>query len=84
MKRLLSIIIASVVLLTSLTFVGATYRNVDDGRYDIDFNGMEISASSVIYNDAQYVPLRKVFEKMGAHIFYRNRDRKILALSRFL
>ena len=82
MKRLLSIIIASVVLLTSLTFVGATYRNVDDGRYAIDFNGMEISASSVIYNDAQYVPLRKVFEKMGAHIFYRNRDRKILALSR--
>ena len=63
--------------------VSASYKEeVSKGGFTVEFNGEAFDCISAVYNDTHYVPLRKVFEKMGAHVFYRGRDRMILALSR--
>lgn len=83
MKKILAIIMACVISVTSLTVVGATPQNADSQYgFAVKFNGQAIECTSVIYNNTHYVPFRKVFEKMGAYVFYRNRDKQILALSR--
>ncbi len=79
MKKRLSVLLACILLITSLTGVSAT--NQERG-YAISFNGEATEHASVVLNDTHYVPLRMIFEKMGAHVFYRNRDCQILALSR--
>lgn len=82
-KKWLSIILVCVVCITSSAFVSATTQdaNVKKG-FAIEFNGEATDYTSVIYNNAHYVPMRKVFEKMGATVFYRSRDGQILALTR--
>lgn len=83
MKKKLAIIITCIVFITSFTSVSANYQdfNAQPG-FMIEFNGESTDYTSVIYNNTHYVPMRIVFEKMGASIFYRSRDRQILALSR--
>ena len=81
MKKFLSLFVVCVMLMTVLPF-GVTSQDVNAQNYTITFNGAEINGVSATYDDTLYVPFRKVFEKMGAHIFYRNRDSRILALSR--
>jgi len=83
MKKLVAIIMTCVVLVVSLTCVGAIYQEFNDNSgYPVHFNGESADYSSVLYNNTHYVPMRKVFEKMGAEVFYRSRDRQIMALSR--
>jgi len=80
LKRLLSLIVLCFVLLTSVpTFAS---EDVNAQGYSVAFNGADVNGETLSYNDTLYLPFRKVFEKMGAQIFYRSRDGQILALSR--
>lgn len=83
MKKQLAVIIACIVFFTSSTFVSAINQDYNaQYGFVIEFNGEATDCTSVIYNNTHYVPMRTVFEKMGASVFYRNSDRQILALSR--
>ena len=83
MKNRLAIIIACIVFVTSLTCVSAISNDIITQQgFVIGINGEPTDYTSVINNDTHYVPLRMVFEKMGASVFYRSSDRQILALSR--
>lgn len=82
MKKRLAIIITCIVFVTSLTFVSATYQDYIYKGYEIEFNGVETEYTSVVSGDTHYVPLRMIFEKMGAYVFYRSSDRQVLVLSR--
>ena len=83
MKKRLAIIIACIVFVTSLTCVSAISNNIITQQgFVIGINGEATDYTSVINNDTHYVPLRMVFEKMGASVFYRSSDRQVLALSR--
>ena len=83
MKKLISILLVCVVCVTSSMLVNATTYDTDfqDG-FVVEFNGEATDYTSVIHNGVHYVPMRKVFEEMGALLFYRSRDRKILTLTR--
>ncbi len=83
MKKILAIILICVVFITSLTFIGASCEESDvQNSYAIELNGEATDYTFVICNDTHYVPLRGIFEKLGASVFYRDRDRQIIALSR--
>lgn len=80
MKRKIAIIM---IFIISLTVVGG-YREdayAQDG-FTIMFNGEDTGYESIIQDDTHYIPLRMIFHKMGANVYYRNRDRQILVLSR--
>lgn len=79
MKKKLARIMACVLLITSFFCLDAFSR--EDG-FAIEFNGEETGCVSVILNNTHYVPVRAIFEKMGSVVFYRSRDRQVLALSR--
>lgn len=79
MKKKLTGIMACVLFITSFSCLGAFCR---ENGFAVEFNGEETGYTSVILNNIHYVPMRAVFEKMGAAVFYRERDRRILALSR--
>ena len=83
MKKILAIIMICVVFITSLTFTGASCEELNGQKsYAIELNGEATDYTFVTCNDTHYVPLRGIFEKLGACVFYRNRDHQILALSR--
>lgn len=79
MKKKLTGIMACVLFITSFSCLGAFCR---ENGFAIEFNGEKTGYTSVILNNIHYVPMRAVFEKMGAVVFYRESDRRILALSR--
>ena len=83
MKKHLPLIMACVIFIMSFTLINADYWNAQSG-FVIELNGEAISedATSVVLNNTHYVPLRAVFEKLGASVFYRSSDKQILALSR--
>ena len=81
MKKVLATIVLCIIFVTSLTVVNAADLEAAGG-FTIAFNGETTDYTSVVSNNTHYVPMRKVFEKMGAVVFYRNRDNRILALSR--
>ncbi|MBE7015388.1 MAG: hypothetical protein E7417_01000 [Ruminococcaceae bacterium] len=81
MKKLLVIIFTSLVMFSTCVSANYQYSDTQIG-YAILFNGEVTGDTSVVLNDVHHVPLRRIFEKMGAHVFYRNSDRQILALSR--
>lgn len=83
MKKWLSIMLTLIACIPYLTFAGATTEDTAiESGFEITFNGEMLDCTSVIYNNKHYVPLRNVFEKMGATVFYRSRDSLVLALSR--
>lgn len=83
MKKRLAIIIMCIVFISSLTCVVATYDDLyTQSGFVIEFNGEETDYKTIICNDTHYVPLRMVFERLGASVFYRSSDRQVLALSR--
>lgn len=83
MKKQLTILMACLMFLAFSTQVGATYPKENSASgFVLVFNGELISDTSVIRNQMHYVPMRRVFETMGASVFYRSSDRQILALSR--
>ncbi|MEE1043605.1 MAG: D-alanyl-D-alanine carboxypeptidase family protein [Clostridia bacterium] len=82
MKKWLAVIMMCMLVISSLTLVYATYRgNLNDG-YAIEINGESTEYTSIVSDGTHYVPMRMIFEKMGAYVFYRGSDRQILALSR--
>ena len=83
MKKFLVFILIFVLLVTSLIGVSANYQgnNLQSG-FAILFNGEATGYTSVVSNNTHFVPMRMIFEKMGASVFYRNSDRQVLALSR--
>lgn len=83
MKRYLAIVMMCVVLISSLTSVGAFAQELSEQNgYAIEFNEEATAYTTVICNDTHYVPMRMIFEKMGAKVFYRSSDRQVLVLSR--
>ena len=82
MKKILSLIVVCFTLLTSLPTFSVSSQDVEVPVYSVAVNGEATYGETFVYNNTLYVPFRKVFEKMGAHIFYRSRDGQILALSR--
>lgn len=83
MKQLLSLIMICILLVTSTPFaVAATQEFEVQSGFVITLNNEETEFTSVICNDKHYVPMRGIFEKMGAAVFYRERDAQMLALSR--
>lgn len=83
MKKQLAIILSCILVILSSVgaFANEQVSQTQPG-FTIAVNGETLECSSVIYQNIHYVPLRKVFEKMGAKVFYRNSDRQILALTR--
>lgn len=79
MKKILTMLIACVVIVTCSPSISAAYTQ---SGFPVAINGEATGYSSFIYNYTHYVPMRKIFEKMGASVFYRKRDNQILALSR--
>lgn len=83
MKKRLHAAITCFVFIVVLTCVVAIWQGIFGQRgYAIEINGEETEFTSVISDDTHYVPMRIVFEKMGAQIFYRSSDRCIIALTR--
>ena len=81
MKNLFAAITACFLFMTSPACAAYADFNPQKG-FVIEFNGETTDRTSVICNSTHYVPLRPFFEKMGAALFYRERDRQIMALSR--
>lgn len=83
MKKKLAIVLICILFIMPLTCVTATSEeyNTQCG-FLILFNGEPTEYTSIIYNNTHYVPMRMIFEKMGAYVFYRNSDCQVLALSR--
>lgn len=73
---------AFIILFTSLSFVSVCADYTVQSGYAIEFNGEATGYNSVVIGNVHYVPMRMIFEKMGASVFYRNSDRQVLALSR--
>lgn len=84
MKKHLAIIAACMVFIASLTCIGASCQEINDadGGFAVTFNGEETGCNSIIRNNTHYIPMKKVFEKMGAALFFRSRDSQVMALSR--
>lgn len=82
-KRLLIIITVFIILIASCARVGADSRvfGMQPG-FAVEFNGTPTGGVSVVSGGTHCVPMRGIFEKAGAAVFYRCRDRKILVLSR--
>ena len=72
MKKYLSFILVCIICFTTLS-VGATSYELQSGAV-IAVNGEITELSSVIYNNTHYVPMKKVFEKLGAIVFFRESD----------
>ena len=79
MRKISAIILICIVCIASLNCVKA---NSAENSFEINFNGVATGYTSVISNDTQYLPMRKIFEMMDANVFYRSRDNKVLVLSR--
>lgn len=85
MKKWLSILLACMMFITSSICASAdeqTQYAYTQYGYPIMFNSVDTGYSSLYHNNTHYVPLRGIFEKLGAAIFYRSTDRQIIALSR--
>ncbi len=83
MKRRLSLFLVCILILNMAAFVCATCEEISaEAGFVIEFNGEISEGSSVVINGEHYVPIRYVFEKMGASIYFRSRDLNILALTR--
>ncbi len=82
MKKWLATILTCIIFITTLTYVSATYLSVNTQGYEVSFNGEPAGYTSVIRDNTHYVPMRSIFEKMGASVFFRSSDSQILALSR--
>lgn len=83
MKKRILIIMMCVACVLSSMYVFATAQEIDvENGFAIVINGELTEYTSVIYDDIHYLPVRAVFEKIGAYVFFRNRDQRILVLSR--
>ncbi len=54
----------------------------EENGFQIAINGQMTEYVSVVRGDIHYVPLRPVFEKAGARVYFRSRDGQILILTR--
>lgn len=81
MKKFLALIMICVLISTSVMCINANDLSYEEQGYEILFNSETTGYTSVIHNNIHYVPIRKVFEKMGASVFYSSADRQILALA---
>ena len=83
MKRRLSLFLVCILILNMAAFVCATCEDISaEAGFVIEFNGEVSEGLSVVINGEHYVPIRYVFEKMGASIYFKSRDKNILALTR--
>lgn len=55
---------------------------VEDLGFAVIINGQRMDNTTAVFEDVHYVPLRTVFEKAGARVYFRSRDRQILVLTR--
>ncbi len=83
MKKEILIIMLCIVCALSSLCVSATSQDIEaESGFSIVINGQTAEYTSVVRDNTHYVPARAVFEKVGAYVFYRSRDRRVLVLSR--
>lgn len=83
MKKTVAIIIICTMFLTTFSCVGVYGQKSDiQSGFEIVLNGVKTDYNSVIHGQTHCVPMRGIFETMGASVFYRSRDHKILILTR--
>ncbi len=83
MKKYLAILLTFMIVISSSVGVFANeFGTEKKSALRIGFNGEISDAVAVLYNEIQYLPFRKVFENMGAYVFYRSSDKQILILTR--
>ncbi|MBO5407808.1 MAG: D-alanyl-D-alanine carboxypeptidase family protein [Clostridia bacterium] len=83
MKKTIAVLITAFLVATSLTGVSANAQeSVIQLGFPIVFNAMPTDTTSIIYDNLHYVPMRSFCEMMGAVVFYRERDRQIMVLTR--
>ena len=80
MKKRSVIVIMCIILV--ITGISAVWGINSQNGYDIVFNGEKTEYVSEVIEDVHYVPMRQIFEKFGASVFYKSSDNQILALSR--
>ena len=81
MRKIITVIIMCIIITTTIGVNASEDVNIKIG-FAVNFNEKETDFDSVIYNNTHYVPFRKVFEMMDSVVFFRQRDNKILVLSR--
>lgn len=83
MKKRIFIIMMCLACAVSSMRVGATSEETEaEYGFEIVINGETAEYTSVMRDNIHYLPARAVFEKIGAYVFYRSRDNRILVLSR--
>ena len=83
MKKLLLIFALCVALVLSALCVDATSQESPETcGFSIVINGEETGEASFVCDNVHYLPARMVFEKIGAYVFFRSRDQRIMVLSR--
>ncbi len=83
MKRRILIIMVCVVCVLSSMCAAATSGEIEaECGFVIVINGEMTEHTSVIRDNTHYLPARTVFEKIGAYVFYRSCDHRMLVLSR--
>lgn len=83
MKKILVSVMMCIVFIASALCINATQQESGFSEgFAIEFNGEATESASVIGRGIHYVPMRTMFEKFGAYVFYRDSDCRILALSR--
>ncbi len=82
MKKFLAIFMTCILFFTSSICVSANQDFNPEASFEIQFNGVNTGYVSIVRNNTHYIPLRTIFETMGAFVFYRSRDWQVLALTR--
>lgn len=83
MKKSFIIMMVCVLVFATVNNAGVMGNDYPyDNGLNITCNGEDAYCSSVVYNNTHYVPLRIIFVKMGALVYYRGSDHQILALTR--
>lgn len=81
MKKQFLLFMAFVILISFCTCINVAGQEMVQTGLPLSLNGTLSGDTSILYNQMHYLPLRAVFEKMGASVFYRSRDKQILALT---
>ena len=83
MKRLFAVFFVFLIFICSGVVVCASEQNeMFLEGLPIQFNQDDTGRASVIYQNVHYVPLRAIFETMGAKCYYKSNEQQILAITR--
>lgn len=64
------------------TKVPEVIETPEETGFAIVVNGVTLKSTSLLREEIHYLPLRAVFEKAGARVYFRSRDSRVLVLTR--